>query len=773
MMAPNMTQPTSERDASSAADPTAADPIGAESAEIERPDASAAEQAAEGERAATEAGTTEGEPGPSEAESAPTETETSSPLEHPWGRISRSVALGTLLGMAFVAWVHLSYFAPWLDEFLRENALPMRQRMVLLGTVLGGGGLGAIVTGTLAVWRHRRGGSLVAIERWCWFLSPLIPLPALPILFHARSWRNRHEELLPAVLITGLVAEVLLFQALRHTPDRVRSVFSEMRADLQKRIRPWLARHGTTLVVLLACLGYGLFMSFYTIRWHHKLGTAVFDLGINNNLIHGGLEGVFNQSTVIFPDNPAKYVANHVKLGLYLFLPIYALVPRAETLLVIQSFALGLGALPLFAFARRRLPQWAALVVALCYLAYYPMHSANFYEMKEVPIASVFLLTTIWAADARRWVICAIAFFCTLIMREDTPPGLAVVGGFLLLSGYRPRAGAIMAAIATTWFVLLRFYVMEEAGEWWFPHMYEDLWAPGERGFGSVIKTLLSNPYFTLRHVLVEKKVYYLLHLLVPVLFLPARRWYLWAAFLPGAIITLLVTDYDPPIMFTFQYVMYWAPFLFVAAVLFLAELWKRADFGPQRAQAALVAMALASVVLSYNYGAFARREKSFRSGYHTISFEFTEADRKRYADLKELITHLPPKASVAATERIGAHVSARVPFYSMRRGTHGAEYLIARASELRLDRTRSVLYDALRTNEYGVFHRVGEFVLFKKGHDPSGNQALIDEWKLAGGRSKKAKVSRPKRTKPPEAQTVEPDDNDDSKDDHPPTDKD
>ncbi|NLE87168.1 MAG: DUF2079 domain-containing protein [Myxococcales bacterium] len=683
--------------------------------------------------------------GPGPEEQAPSgqegaSSETLSPLDEPWGRAARSVGLAALLGLALVAWVQLSFFAPWLTEYLTKNALPMPTRMLFLGTIFGGAGLGAAIAGALA-WRARLGApALAELERWLWFLSPLILLPALPLFFHADAWKSRHEELLPAVLLTGLVCEVLIFQSLRNVPAPAGEALRLLREDLQKRTRPWLARHGWTVLIACACLGYGLFMSFYTIRWHHKLGTAIFDLGINNNLIHGGLEGVFNQSTVIFPENPIKYFANHVKLGLYLFLPIYALVPRAETLLVIQSFALGLGALPLFLFARRRLPEWTAAVIALCYLLYYPMHSANFYEMKEVPIASVFLLTTIWAADARRWKICAVAFFCTLIMREDTPPGLAVLGVFLLLSGHRPRAGAIMAAIATSWFVFLRFYLMEEAGDWWFPNMYEDLWSPGERGFRSVLKTLVSNPYYTLTHVIVEKKVYYLLHLLVPVMFVPARRWYLWAAFIPGAIITLLVTDYDPPIMFTFQYVMYWAPFLFVAVVIFLAEVAKRADFGRQRAQAALVAVALASLTLSFNYGAFAAREKSFRSGYHTISFTFSDEERQRYADLRALISHLPPKASVTATERIGAHVSDRRLFYSMRRGTHGADYLIARKSELRLDRTRVVLQAALERGEYGVLQRVGEFVLFKKGHETSGNQAVLDEWGLVKRKPKSRK---------------------------------
>jgi uncharacterized membrane protein len=692
-------------------------------------------------------------------------------LDDPWGRISRTAALGALLGMALIAWVQLTFFAPWLTEFLTKNALPMPRRNLLLATVLGGAGLGALLLGTLTFWQGRRGRPAAEVERWAWFLSPLVLLPSLPILFDATAWQGKHEQLLPAVLITGLVCEVLTFQSLRNAPEPVRTSARRWVEGVKKGLGPWLARHGTLVLITTCCLGYGLFMSFYTIRWHHKLGTAVFDLGINNNLMHGGLEGVFNHSTVIFPEDPAMYVANHVKLGLYLFLPIYALVPRAETLLTIQSFALGLGALPLFLFARRRLPEWAAAAVALCYLAYYPMHSANFYEMKEVPIASVFLLTTIWAADARRWWFCGVAFFCTLIMREDTPPGLAVVGTFLLLTGYRPRAGAIMAAISISWFVFLRFHLMEEAGKWWFPNMYEDLWAPGEKGFRSVIKTLLSNPYYTLRHVVVEKKVFYLLHLLVPVMFLPARRWYLWAAFIPGAIITLLVTDYDPPIMFTFQYVMYWAPFLFVAAVLFLASVAKRVDFGPQRAQAALLSVALASVVLSYNYGAFAAREKSFRSGYHTISFQFTDAQRKEYEQLRELVSHIPPKASVAATERIGAHVAARRWFYSMRRGLHGAEYVVARKTELRLDRTKVSLYEGLRNGEYGVLHRVGPFVLFKKGHDTSRNEELIEEWKLGAKRKPKtpargdATESDPKdqgkgaagATEPPPAEGAQP----------------
>src|SRR5690606_41989418 len=112
----------------------------------------------------------------------------------------------------------ISFFAPWLTEYLTKNALPMPTRMLFLGTIFGGAGLGAAIAGALA-WRARLGApALAELERWLWFLSPLILLPALPLFFHADAWKSRHEELLPAVLLTGLVCEVLIFQSLRNVP---------------------------------------------------------------------------------------------------------------------------------------------------------------------------------------------------------------------------------------------------------------------------------------------------------------------------------------------------------------------------------------------------------------------------------------------------------------------------------------------------------------------------------------------------------------------------
>ncbi len=676
--------------------------------------ASAATEAAAATDVPTEAEGTE--PRPAEESVAPA----------PLAVVVRTLVLAALIGAALVSTVQLFAAGDWLARFLRENAADASERDSLLQGALIGAALAVLMAGGGVAWAARRGWPLTRVERLVWFAFPLALLPAVPLFMEHRAWKSKHNHLLPLVLISALVLEVLVARSLDRVPSGLRRGTEWLREHLP---RFW-CRHGPLMVVLSGAVFYAVFMSFFALRWHFKLQTHIFDLAINNNLLYGGLDGVFMQSPVVFPNDPGRYLAAHAKFGCYLFLPIYALYPRAETLIVLQATLLGFGALPLFGFARKHISPWLAAVLALGYLCYYPMHSANFYEVKWVPVASFFLLSVIWAADAKRWVLCVIAFIWALLMREDLPIPLAVIGGFLLLTGHRPRAGLVMMLVAIAWFVFIRFFVMQQAGSWWFPKMYKDLWAPGDTGFRSVIKTLLTNPPYVLDAVLVKRKVFYLLHLLVPIVFLPARRWYLWAAFIPGFLLTLLATDYKPPTMFSFQYVMYWTPFVFVGAALALRAL-ASTDGGGVKARAAMVAILFSSAVLTYNYGAFSARTGSLKGGYGDINFEFSDAERERYANLRELMKLIPPEAVVAATERVGAHLSSRPVMYSMRHGPHGADYVVVWRKQLNLGSAQSALKSALRSGEYGVLERLGDLALLQRGHDTGGNADLLRDWRL------------------------------------------
>ncbi len=660
--------------------------------------------------------------------SAPPAADEPAPLfaQHPWSVAARVLALSGLLGVAVSGWAQMSIKANWVPEFLMNNVRGVQERKLMLALLGAGLVVGASVGFGLLTWLRKRSRE-AELERWLWFLVPGILLPAIPALFRAKPWQNRHDSLLPIVLLLSLLLEALLLLSLRSVPRAAREFWQQSTEQVPRVLR----QRGPLVIVVAAAVGYAAFFSFYLLRWHYKLRTGNFDLSINNNLMFGGLYGDFLKSPVAFPTDPGKYLAAHAKFGHYLFLPIYALVPRPETLLVIQATLIGAGSIPLFLFARRHLTEWAAAAVALAYLAYYPMHGATFSEFQNVPIAALFVFLVVWAADAKRWVWMGVFAVVAVLMREDVPVGLSMIGLFLLASGYRPAAGLVLAAFSTTYFLLLRFYVMDEAGDWWFPTMYKELWADGERGFRSVIKTLLTNPLFVINKLAIEKKVIYLMHLLVPIAFLPLRRWYLWLCLVPGTLLTLLVTNYDPPTQFSFHYVMHWAPYLFMGAVLALAAIGKSPDLGPLRQRAALLTMCGASSVLSYNYGAFATRENSFKGGFNKIEFNVSENEKQRYQRLLDLIQVIPKDASVAATEKVGPHLSSRRVLHTMRSGPRGTDWIVASSRELKLSKTKPSLKAVLESGEYGVVRRSGDFALFKRGYKTDDNAKLMSDWGL------------------------------------------
>jgi len=659
-------------------------------------------------------------------EAAPEPQDEPAPLfdQHPWAVTARVLAISALLGLALSSWAQLSIKSAWVPDFLISNTRGVAERKLMLTLLLAGLGAGGAAGIGLLSWFRKRSRE-AELERWLWFLVPGIMLPCLPALFRAKPWQNRYDALLPIVILLSLLFEALILLSLRSVPSQAREFWQQTVDQVPAIIK----RRGPLAIVLAASLGYAAFFSFFLLRWHYKLRTGNFDLAINNNLMYGGLYGDFLKSTVAFPDDPGKYLAAHAKFGHYLFLPIYALVPRPETLLIIQSILIGGSAIPLFLFARRHLTEWTAAAVALAYLAYYPMHGATFSEFQNVPIAALFVFGVVWAADAKRWVWMGVLTAIALLMREDIPIGLSVIGLFLLASGYRPMAGLVLTAVSVSYFLVIRFYVMDEAGDWWFPTMYKELWADGERGFRSVIKTLLTNPLFVIAKLAIDKKIIYLAHLLTPMAFLPLRRWYLWLSLIPGVLLTLLVTNYDPPIQFSFHYTMHWAPYLFMATVLALVAIGKSADLGPQRQRAALFALCGASAVLSFNYGAFAMRENSFKGGFHKVEFTYTEAEDRRYAQLIELIKDIPKDATVAATEKVGPHLSSRRILHTMRTGPHGAEWIVASSRELKLSKTKVSLKSVLDKGQYGVVKRSGDFAIFKRGAPTAGNAQLMRDW--------------------------------------------
>jgi uncharacterized membrane protein len=371
-------------------------------------------------------------------------------------------------------------------------------------------------------------------------------------------------------------------------------------------------------------------------------------------------------------------LSNHAELTMYALLPLYAIRPGAETLLVLQALALALGAIPLYRFAARRLPRTAAMVLALAYLAYAPMHQANFYDIHFQPFAVVFTLWAVDMLDVRRPILFTLFFILALGCREDVPIGFAVLGLYLMLEGRHTRAALLMTIAAGVYFVVIKFVVMPRFGSWWFADMYKDLYPSGENSYGGVVKTLLSNPIFVWKTLVTTEKIVLIALVLVPVVFLPFRRGLLWMALLPAVPFTVLTTGYGPTVQISFQYVLLYVPFIFLAAALALAS-FGAMPAGRARLAGAVGAMAVASFLTMRVWGAMPPGDK-FRGGFRDIH-EFrpvTAEEKKKARDLADLAAKIHKDAPVAVTEMEYSHVSTRLNALGLRvSGVDGADYVL------------------------------------------------------------------------------------------------
>jgi uncharacterized membrane protein len=445
---------------------------------------------------------------------------------------------------------------------------------------------------------------------------------------------------------------------------------------------------------MVLCLG--------SIRIHDKMLTSGFDLGILENVFFNTLHG----RTGIGMDRP--YFAEHGELLLYVLLPLYSLLPRAETLLVVQTTLVVGAGLPLYLLAKHWLKSgFQALALLAVFLSLPAVHGSLFYDFHFLPLSAFFLL---WAAYffARRaaapfWVAILFAMSC----REDVALGLCLVGVGLILTG-RSRGTALpLAVLAAVWFGVVKFVWMRRFGAEAFTEYYDALIPSGGAGFGAVLRTVLSNPLYTLQKTATDDKLLLGLHLFAPLAFLPLRQWRTLPLLLPGLAVIGLATSRAAVSQVHFHYAMHFVPHAMVATVAALAAR-PRAARGPL-----VLAMLVATAVASVHFGAFLG--SSFRTSFHEVSFSWGPKDASRQKAFRELAARIPSDASVAAGEYEAPHLARRARLLAVKEGLGDARFVIYSVRSLRWG-GREEIKRALDRKTHGVVAIEGDLALLERG---------------------------------------------------------
>ena len=162
---------------------------------------------------------------------------------------------------------------------------------------------------------------------------------------------------------------------------------------------------------------YTVVMSVVTILRHHSLFSHAWDLGIFNQVFWSTVHGRFFYYTVE-PWFGQCFFAVHFSPILIFIVPIYAIWPHPETLLVLQSFIIALGVVPLYLLAKDKLGERLAFILSLSYLTNPLILGANLFDFHFEAFMPITLLATVYFLRKRNLKFYSLSLLLSLMVHE-------------------------------------------------------------------------------------------------------------------------------------------------------------------------------------------------------------------------------------------------------------------------------------------------------------------------------------------------------------------
>ena len=190
----------------------------------------------------------------------------------------------------------------------------------------------------------------------------------------------------------------------------------------------WLEQPTTQLrlawaLTALLLAAYVIVLSVLSLYRYWTFQAQAYDLGNMDQAVWNTLHGRF----FVFTNRGWDYYGPPTRLAIHvepILLPLsllYLIHSSPETLLIFQSLALGLGAIPVFLLARHWLPRWplVGVLLVLTYLLSPALIGENLFDFHAVTLATPLLLSAVLAMVKRRYGWFLLAALLAAMCKED------------------------------------------------------------------------------------------------------------------------------------------------------------------------------------------------------------------------------------------------------------------------------------------------------------------------------------------------------------------
>jgi len=225
----------------------------------------------------------------------------------------------------------------------------------------------------------------------------------------------------------------------------------------------------------LACLVCGLAAGYsvYALLKHWHFDSS-YDLAIYDQAIWHLSR--FERPASSIRGLPSVF-GDHFHPIIALFAPLFWVAPSAETLIVAQAILLAVSVVPVFLFARDRLPYGPAFAMCVAYGLFWGMQQTAISDVHEAAFAPLAVGLLLLTMERRQWPWFWAAAVFVLAVKEDLAPFLVFVGGYLFVRGER-RTGGILLACSLAAFITEVAVVIPASGgrEYEYTGAYAEVW---------------------------------------------------------------------------------------------------------------------------------------------------------------------------------------------------------------------------------------------------------------------------------------------------------
>lgn len=297
-------------------------------------------------------------------------------------------------------------------------------------------------------------------------------------------------------------------------------------------------------------------VSFGTIIRMYAFNSSAFDFGLFAQM-YEYMATDFTQNSTLERNELLSHFAVHFSPIYYLLLPFYMIFRCPEALLVMQAAVCFSGVIPLLLLCRHwRYSGAVTLTLSAVFLCYPAFTGACFYDFHENCFLVPIILWLLYFVETNKRIGMAAFALLLLCVKEDAGLYLIFIAVYALTNRkIKKRYSVMLLLIGAVGFMAVTGFI-NACGEGIKVSRYSLFLTDGQDSLTDVVKNVLKNPSFFFSNLLDEKKLLFLLQILLPLLFIPAGSrklcdWFLIAPF----ILINLATDYKYQYDMNYQYV--------------------------------------------------------------------------------------------------------------------------------------------------------------------------------------------------------------------------